>query len=138
MITSQFDAYVRVRLDRWGREFNLYRPLPLLGHQSKNMLAVLIEHRGEMPPPNIGFKPLTIPIDEMQIEDLVREIHGDAPVLAAVLRAYYGGIGKQGSDRRELAESLCGQRIKRQAYFKYHDMGFHRVAGMLAALARAA
>lgn len=138
MITSQFDAYVRSRLERWGYEFNLWRPLPLLGHQSKNILAVLIEHKGELPPPNIGFKPLTIPPGELQMEDLVREIQGDAPVLAAVLRAYYGGAGRQGIERRALAEDLCGTRIRRQAYFQYHDMGFHRIAGMLAALARAA
>lgn len=136
--TSLFDAYVRARLDAWGREFRLDRPLPALGHQSRNILAVLIEHKGEMPERNIGFKPLTIPPETMQIEDLVTEIHRDSPVLAAVLRAYYGGQGRQAIERRALAEKLCGQRIRRHAYFQYHDMGFHRVAGMLTALARAA
>lgn len=138
METSQFDAYVRRRLESWGREFAFHRDYELLGHKSKDMLQVLIEHKGEMPPRNVGFKPLTIPPNEMQIEDIVREIHGDAPHLAAVLRAFYCGNGRRGSERREAAEGLLGESLSRQRYYVYHDLGFQRVAGSLSVLSRAA
>ncbi len=135
---SQFDAYVRRRLEAWGDEFALHRDFELLGHRSKDMLQVLIEHKGEMPERSTGFRPLTIPPNEMQIEDIVHDIHADARHLAAVLRAFYCGRGRQGYERREIAERMLGERIGRRKYFVYHDLGFQRVAGALAALARAA
>lgn len=136
--TNQFDAYVRRRLESWGREFALHRDFELLGHRSKDMLQVLIEHKGEMPPRNVGFRPLTIPPLEMQVEDIVHDIHRDAPNLAMVLRAYYCGQGRQGIERRETAVRLLGREIGRRQYFTLHDLGFHRVCGALSALARAA
>ena len=136
--TNQFDAYVRRRLEAWGREFALHRDFELLGHKSKDMLAVLIEYKGEMPPRPTGFRPLTIPPLEMQIEDIVHDIHRDAPHLAIVLRAYYCGMGRQGIERRETAVRLLGREIGRQQYYVYHDLGFQRAAGALSALARAA
>lgn len=135
---GQFDCYVRFRLDAWGREFRLDRDFDLLGHRSKDMLQVLIEHRGEMPPRNIGFKPLTIPPLEMQTEDIVRDIHRDARHLAVVLRAFYCGSGRQGIERRYTAEEILRRKITRQQYYAYHDLGFQRVAGAMSTIARAA
>lgn len=135
---SQFDAYVRRRLEAWGDEFALHRDFELLGHRSKDMLQVLIEHKGEMPERSTGFRPLTIPPNEMQIEDIVRDIHADARHLAAVLRAFYCGRGRQGIERKKMAERMLGLTIKRQQYYAWHDLGFHRVAGALSAICRAA
>lgn len=135
---NQFDTYVRRRLDAWGREFAFHRDFELLGHRSKDMLQVLIEHKGEMPPPNVGFKPLTIPPEPMQIEDVVRGIYRDASHLAVVLRAYYCGRGRHGVERLEQACQMLGERIPRRQYYLYHDLGFHRVAGSLRFVEKAA
>lgn len=129
--TGQYGRYVRLRLDMWGREFRLGRDVELLGHKSKDMLQILIEHRGEMPARTIGFRPLTIPPLEMQVEDIVRGIHGDAPHLAAVLRAFYCGNGRQGFERREIAEEMLRVKLPRPVYFAYHKEGFQRVAEAL-------
>lgn len=128
---KQFDLYVRRRLEEWGREFALHRDFELLGHKSKDMLQILIEHRGEMPARTVGFRPLTIPPLEMQIEDIVREIHGDAPHLAVVLRAFYCGSGRQGVERREIAEAKLRMKLPGPVYFAYHKEGFQRVAEAL-------
>lgn len=138
MKATEFDTYVHFRLDCWGREFRLDRDCEILGHAGKNMLAVLLEHKGEMPAKPTGYKPLTIPHNEMQIEDIVRDIHLDVPILAAVLRAAYCGWGRQGVERLEIAERLSRRSLTRRQYYVYRDMGFQRVAGALAALARAA
>ena len=136
---STFDLYVRTRLDAWGREFALHRDCEYLGHQSRSLLQVLIEHKGEMPPRVTGFRPLTIPLDEEQIERIVSQIARDAPLLAIVLRAYYCGSGRRGVERLEIAESLSGRKIKRRLYFTCHDLAFQRVAGALSAqMAKAA
>lgn len=130
---STFDVYVERRLDQWGREFRLHEELKL-GHQSKNMLAVLIEHKGEMPKREAGFGlDVSVPPLEWQIERIIQGIHRDAAHLAAVLRAYYGGRGRQGVERCEQAAILLGRPLKRQQYFAFHIQGFHRVAGILSA-----
>lgn len=135
---NEFEKSVRRRLDDWGREFRLDRDAEILGHRSKNILAVLIEHKGFMPPRNVGFRPLTIDPQIMQIEDIVRGIYTDFRYLAVVLRAYYCGSGRQGVERRRLAELILGRRIELRAYYAYHDRAFHVVAGALRALAKAA
>ena len=136
---STFDVYVRTRLDAWGREFALHRDWEYLGHQSRSLLQVLIEHKGEMPPRVTGFRPLTIPLDEEQIERIVSMLARDAPLLAIVLRAYYCGSGRRGVERLEIAESLSGRKLNRRIYFTYHDLAFQRVAGALSAqMAKAA
>jgi hypothetical protein len=135
---TPFDLYVRRRLEAWGREFRLDRDVELLGYRSKDMLQVLIEHKGEMPERSTGFRPLTIPPLEMQIEDIVHDIHRDARHLAVVLRAFYCGSGRAGVERLETAEQILGKRIRRQQYYAWHDLGFHRVAGALSAISRAA
>lgn len=136
--TSLFDVYVRSRLDAWGREFRLDRPLPELGHQSRNILAVLIEHHGEIPERAIGFKPLSIPVDAMQVEDVVTRIHAEAPAMAWVLRCYYGSGGRVAQERYMRACQLAHYAMSRRQFFTLHDLGFNRVAGALSALAKTA
>lgn len=134
--TNQFDAYVRRRLEAWGHEFALHRDGELPGHKSKDILQVLIEHKGEMPPRNIGFRPLTIPPLEMQIEDIVHDIHCEARELAVVLRAFYCGKGRVGAERREIAERILRNRISRRHFYVMHDLAFQRVSGALSASAK--
>ncbi len=135
---SIFDLYVRTRLDAWGREFALHRDCEYLGHQSRSILQVLIEHKGEMPPRVTGFKPMSLPPAEDQIERIVSQIARDAPLLAIVLRAYYCGSGRRGVERWEIAQQLACTTFTRSAYFAYHDLGFQRVVGALTALTLAA
>ena len=135
---NTFDAYVDRRLDSWGREFNINRSGFDLGYKSKNMLAVLIEHHGEMPERPTGFAPMVVPELDWQIETIVHDIHHEHPHLSAVLRAYYCGFGRQSVERLELAETLWGKKMGKRAYFTYYDVAFQRVAGTLAGLARSA
>lgn len=135
---NTFDAYVSARLEAWGREYALHRDCEFLGYSSKNILQVLIEHKGEMPPRATGFKPLSIPPEIEQVERIVSQIARDAPMLAAVLRAYYCGSGRRAVERLETAQELTGHSLRRRAYFTYQKLGFQRVAGALAALAYAA
>jgi hypothetical protein len=78
-----------------------------------------------------GYKPLTIPPDAMEIEDVVHDIHAVDPELAIVLRVYYCGSGKHSSDRLATATRLLKRRITRRRYYAAHDAAFHRVAGFL-------
>ena len=140
-----FGEYVRSRLDAWGREFALHRDCEYLGHKSKDMLQLLIEHKGEMPPRTTGFKPIEIPFKEMQIEDIVADIARRDIVTASVLRGYYCGIGRRADERRETAVRLIrgvrGERsygLSRKQYFIVHDIGFAEVRGRLIGIARAA
>lgn len=102
-----FGVYVRSRLDQWGDEFSLARDCDYLGHQSKNMLQVLIDHRGEMPGRTTGFKPLEVNMLAMQVETIVSDIAiaGRAD-LACVLRAYFCGEQRRMVERFETANLL--------------------------------
>ena len=137
-----YGRYVRNRLERWGEEFALHRDREYLGHKSKDMLAVLIEHRGEMPPRVTGFKPLEIPPDEQQIEDIVADIARVDMVRATVLRAYYCGRGRRGEERLQTANEMLRKmglpEIGRRKYFSEHDLGFEAVRWMLNGLEAAA
>jgi hypothetical protein len=140
-----FGAYVRARLDSWGREFALHRDCEYLGHKSKDMLQLLIEHKGEMPQRVTGFKPIEIPIAEQQMEDIVADIARHDVVTASVLRGYYCGQGRRGDERREIAKELIRHvtgdgsvRLDRKRYFTLHHIGFAEVRGRLIGLARAA
>jgi hypothetical protein len=142
--TDLFGAYVRDRLDAWGREFALHRDCDYLGHQSKNMLQALIDHRGEMPPRPTGFKPLEFNPVTLQIEDLVAEIARRDVQRACCMRAYYCGTGRRGVERLEVAQTLIqgatGQRflIGKRHYFTQVELGTSEVRGFLAGLAQAA
>jgi hypothetical protein len=137
-----FGVYVRDRLEEWGREFALHRDCEYLGHRSKDMLQVLIEHKGEMPPRVTGFKPLEIPPMPQQIEDIVCDIARYNLPRAVVLRAYYCGRGRRGSERFETANELMMghslRRISRAKYFAEHELGLAEVRGVLLGIAMVA
>lgn len=137
-----FGAYVRSRLESWGREFALHRDCEYLGHRSKDMLQLLIEHGGEMPPRITGFKPIEIPPEAMQVEDIVADIARVNLTRAIVLRAYYCGSGRRGSERFETAnEMLRSARlptINRRRYFSEHEIAFESVRWILNGIACAA
>lgn len=135
--TKQFDEYVRARLLQWGTVFPLWDRYERLG-TGKHMLQRLIEHRGEIPPPNVGFKPLTIPNDAMQVEDIVQALHREHPEAATVLRVAYT-VGYGGAvERIRIAAAIVNHKITRRQYYALKDIGFHRVAGALMRAARAA
>lgn len=130
-----FGEYVRRELDHWGTEFALRRDFEYLGHCSKNMLQVLIDHRGEMPPPNTGYKPLETDLRAQRIEDVVADIARDQLPIACVLRAYYCGSGRRKVERLETANLLLatsGQRlVKLRQYMSLHEIGLATVRGAL-------
>ena len=139
---DSFGAYVRQRLEHWGRAFALHRDCEYLGHRSKDRLQVLIEHGGEMPPRATGFKPLETPPLEQQIEDIVSDIAHDDVVMACVLRGYYCGSGRRKFERYEATTELLvkvGRRpISVRKYMTIAELGFQRVRGRLEGLVRAA
>lgn len=137
-----FGAWVRAELEHWGREFALHRDCEYLGHVSRNLLQVLIDHRGEMPPPNVGYKPLETDRRAQLVEDIVADIARSNPTMACVLRAYYCGIGRRKVERYETAQLLLatlGQPlIAVRGYLEMVRRGEDRVHGTLAGMARAA
>lgn len=101
-----FGLYVRSRMDAWGKEFSLSHDCEYLGHQSKNMLQVLIEHKGEMPQRPTGFKPLEVDLQALTIEMIVSDIARDRLHIACALRGYYCGSGRRKVERYETALTL--------------------------------
>lgn len=144
-MTGQIDTfgeYVRRELDHWGQEFALSRDFEYLGHCNKNMLQVLVDHRGEMPPANVGYKQLETDLRAQQIEDFVADIARDQRPIAYVLRAYYCGSGRRKVERLETANLLlatAGERVvKLRHYMTLHDLGLQTIRGALIGLAKAA
>lgn len=142
MQADLFGAYVRAELEHWGREFALHRDCEYLGHQSKNVLAVLMEHEGEMPERTQGFKPLETDPRAQVIEDIVACISRDNIAMACSLRAYYCGQGRKKMERFETAIRLmatCDQRaVSNRQYLSLVELGFQRVRGRLEGAALAA
>ncbi len=142
MQTDVFGAYVRAELENWGRVFALHRDCEYLGHQSKNVLAVLMEHEGEMPQRAQGFKPMEIDPHAQVIEDIVADIARTDISLACVLRGYYCGSGRRKEERWEQARQLLeafGQRpVSVRQYLVLAELGFQRVRGRLEGLSQAA
>lgn len=140
--TDLFGAYVRGELEHWGREFALHRDCEYLGHVSRNMLQVLIDHRGEMPPPNTGFKPLETDARAQLIEDIVTDIARAHRAMAICLRAYYCGRGRKRVERWETANLLLANAglpvVRTTAYMDLAQRGEDRVYGVLVGMARAA
>lgn len=141
--TDLFGAYVRRRLDHWGDVFALHRDCEYLGHVSRNMLQVLIDHRGEMPARPTGFKPLEVDAEAMQIETFVHDMATTGQrATACVLRAYFCGLGRRKVERWETANLLlthCGLRaIGQRAYLAQVDVGVAVIRGRLMEVARAA
>lgn len=141
MQIDTMSEYVRRRLERWGEEFALARDCEYLGHQSKNLLQVLIDHRGEMPGRTIGFKPLEVDAEAQQIEDIVFEIARHAPAMGWVMRAYYCGQGRRKVERWETANLLLANaglgKVSLPSYLDVARRGTERVHGMLLGVARA-
>lgn len=139
MLTNTLAAFVERRLEAWGREFALHRDCEYLGHQSKNMLQVLKEHRGEMPRRAVGFKPLEVDADAMAVEVAVHELGLAHPRAACVMRAWYCGRGRVQVERLEQAEELIralplehrSASISRAQYRALRDVGVAYVAGRL-------
>lgn len=142
MQVDTFGAYVRAELEHWGREFALHRDCDYLGHQSKNLLAVLIEHKGDMPGRTQGYKPLEVDARALRIEAIVFEISRHNVSRACVLRAFYCGQGRKGIERWETANLLLanagGKLLSRPKYYAEHEVGFAEVRGFLTGLAQAA
>lgn len=106
MKLDTFGAYVHRRLDSWGREFALGRDCEYLGYHSKNMLQVLIEHKGEIPQRGGGHKPQECDVLALEVERIVAEIARDQMPVACCLRAYYCGDGRKRYERHETANAL--------------------------------
>lgn len=140
--TDLFGAYVRRRLDHWGEEFALHRDCEYLGHQSKNMLQILIDHKGEMPARAVGYKPLEVSAEAMQIEDIVADIARGHAAMAICLRGYYCAMGRRRVERWETTNLLLAHAglpmLRPTAYMDLAQRGEDRVYGVLAGLARAA
>lgn len=138
-----FGLYVTRRLEEWGREFALHRDCEYLGHKSKDMLQLLIEHKGEMPPRVTGFKPIEIPPEAEQIESIIADMARADVRMATVMRAYYCGSGRRLVERREQANAILSgrhdlPRIGETAYRYMQASGFNWVRGLLIGLAQAA
>lgn len=140
-----FGVYVKARMEGWGTEFALHRDCEHLGHKSKDMLQVLIEHRGELPPKVVGFKPLETDPLAQQIEDIVRDIARHNVERACVLRGFYCGMGRKGIERLEVTQNMVRRvlqlpsyRLARARFFSEEELGRAEVRGYLNALAMAA
>ena len=142
MQVDTFGAYVRAELEHWGREHSLHRDCDYLGHQSKNVLQVLIEHKGDMPGRAQGYKPLESDGRAQTIEDIVACISRDNVAMACALRAYYCGRGRKKVERFETAIMLmatCGRHpVSNRQYLSLVELGFQRVRGRLESHAIAA
>lgn len=139
---DSFGEYTRRRLDEWGSEYALCRDFEYLGHASKNMLQILIDHRGEMPPPNVGYKPLEVLRTAQEIEDIIADVARDQLTIACVMRAMYCGQGRRKVERWETANLLIANMglkvVTQRHYLTLHDIGVATVRGALIGIARAA
>ncbi len=137
-----FGAYVRTRLDEWGHEFALCRDCEYLGHASKNMLQVLIDHKGEMPGRVQGFKPLEVSLPALMVEQSITQLAKEQMATACALRGYYCGSGRRKVERWETANLLittAGHRMVTQRhYLTLIQIGEAYMRGVLAGLAQAA
>lgn len=130
-----FGRYVRRRLESWGENYSLHRDMEWLGYSSKNLLQVLIEHKGEMPGRPQGYKPLEVNREAEMIELIVSGMARKQVPIACVLRAYYCGRGRRKVERLETANlllTIAGQRpVSPRHYLILHDIGFAEVRGVL-------
>ena len=134
MQVDTFGLYVRAELEHWGREFALHRDCEYLGHQSKNLLAVLMEHH-EMPSRAQGYKPLETDLRAQKIEDLVTHIARTNVEMAVVLRAYFCGMGRKKVERWEtcnlLLTNMGVRMIGQRVYLEMARRAEDRVRGLL-------
>lgn len=139
---DMFGLYVAGRLEDWGRVFALHRDCDYLGHRSKDMLQVLIDHKGEMPPRPTGFKPLETPLEAQQVEDIIADMARADMSLACVMRAFYCGRGRRFHERRDTCNVLLREvglpPVRREAYRVMQLRGFDWVRGVMFGMRRAA
>jgi hypothetical protein len=64
-----------------------------------------------------------ISLSAMAVEDAVRALHQESPILAAVIRAFYCESGRRGYERFDKAKELAGKRFSRRAYYQYREAG---------------
>lgn len=142
MQVDTFGAYVRAELEHWGREFALHRDLDYLGHHSKNVLQVLIEHKGDMPGRTQGYKPMDTDASAQRIEDMVADIARSNASMACVLRAYFCGMGRRKVERYETGLMLLATAghppMTVRAYLEMAKRGEDRIYGMMVGMQRAA
>lgn len=139
--SDEFGSYVGRRLDHWGDEYALHRDVEYLGYASKNILAILMAHKG-LPARATGFKPIESDPLAQQIEDAITELAKVNLPCANVMRAYYCGRGRRGVERYETALMLIthmgGKAISLRHYHTLRSVGDSFVADELLKIARAA
>lgn len=137
-----FGAYTRARLSEWGKEFAFHRDCEFLGYSSKNLIQILMDHKGELPRSGGGFKPLEVSPTAQQIEDAIADLARSDLRPACVLRAYYCGSGRVKVERLETANMLLTSAglppIRERQYLTLHDLGFAHIRGFLGGIAQAA
>ncbi|PII18990.1 hypothetical protein CR919_14980 [Stenotrophomonas sp. LMG 10879] len=142
MQLDTFGVYVRAELEHWGREFALHRDRDYLGHHSRNILQVLIEHNGDLAGRPKGNKPIETDARAQRIEDIITSIGRDSIAIACCLRAYHCGVGRRKVERFETALELlanCSQKaVSNRQYLILVELGFQRVRGRLEGHALAA
>ncbi|MEN5069621.1 hypothetical protein [Stenotrophomonas sp. TWI1183] len=142
MQVDTFGAYVRAEREHWGREYVLHREGDYLGHQSKNVLQVLIEHKEDMPGRAQGYKPLESDSRAHMIEDIVSSMARDHAVMACCLRAYHCGLGRRKVERYERANMLVARYslgpVSARQYLSMVELGFQRIGGRLEGFAQVA
>lgn len=134
MQVDTFGDHVRRELDHWGHEFALHRDCDYLGHHSKNVLAVLIEHH-ELPPRPTGYKPLETDMRAQRVENLVMHVARTHPEMAICLKAYFCGNGRRSVERWEICNELLakngGKKMSQKCYLDLVKRGEDRIRGML-------
>lgn len=138
VVHDPMGVWVDARLAAWGREFRVWTRGPA-GETCAGAvwppvspLWVLLKFGGVSPRGTGGRPPVHVDEEAWVIERIVADMFRVRPVEACVLRAYYGGDGRQKVERRQLAERLSGVRLSAQAYFAARDRGVAWVMGALA------
>lgn len=125
---NDVNEYVRRRLEGWGREFALDRTFEPNGI---TLLWLLMRFGGQIPRGEGGARPLVVDEQAYQVERIVAEMALSHQIQAAVLRASYGGRGREKFERRELAERLARTHISVRAYFAAKAEAIAWVTGAL-------
>lgn len=134
---EQFRNRVEALMRIWGDEFALHRDAEILGHKSKDMLQILVEHKGEMPSRPTGWRPEEVDLTALEVERAVCALVRAGGISeACCLRAYYCGRGRVRVERLATARMLLRRTISRRAFYSMVDTGFNFVARHLLESAR--
>lgn len=124
--TDLFGAYVRDRLEKWGREFAYHRDRFRAGGYGRNILDT--SPMGSGPEPNL---------EALQIEDIVRGIYKRGEKTSAwALRAYYCGSGRRAVERLDLYRAFIGRRTGLRQYYEQIRAGTDSVRAELIRVCR--